>query len=306
MIEMALVAEGLGFPEGPIACADGSVLLVEIEGQCLTRIRADGMREIVARLGGGPNGAAIGPDGAVYVVNNGGAFTFPENWREEGKLGLPTDYRGGSVQRVDLATGAVTCLYDQCDGRPLNAPNDIVFDAHGGFWFTCFGFTDGEDRRLGGIYYAKADGSVITRWRSEQISPNGIGLSADGKTLYWVDSMLQRLWALDLVAPGVPAPGEGHSAGEVVVNLPGLQWFDSLALDATGRVCAATLFNGGITVIDPATGAYEHVPVPDPITTNICFGGPDMRDAWITGSATGKLFKCRWPVPGLPLNYQQG
>lgn len=306
MLEMELVTEGLGFPEGPIACADGSVLLVEIAGQCLTRVQPDGTRTIVARLGGGPNGAAIGPDGAAYVVNNGGAFTFPENWREEGKLGIPTDYRGGCVQRVDLETGAVTILYDHCDGRPLNAPNDIVFDSHGGFWFTCFGFTDGEDRRLGGIYYAKADGSAITRWRSEQISPNGIGLSADGTRLYWADSMLQRLWELELVAPGVPVPGEGHSAGRVVVNLPGLQWFDSLALDGAGKVCTATLFNGGITVIDPATGHYEHVPVPDPITTNICFGGPDMRDAWITGSATGKLFKCRWPVPGQRLLHQQG
>jgi gluconolactonase len=91
----------------------------------------------------------------------------------------------------------------------------------------------------------------------------------------------------------------------VLVNLPGMQWFDSLALDAHGKICAATLFNGGITVIDPADGSTVHVPVPDPITTNICFGGEDMRTAFITGSATGKLFRCRWPVPGLRLEYQK-
>jgi gluconolactonase len=304
MIELELLASGLEFPEGPIACPDGSVLLVEIARKTLTRVRPDGAIDIVAHLGGGPNGAAIGPDGAAYIVNNGGAFDFPENWREEGKLGIPTDYKGGYVQRVDLATGAVTTLYDQCDGKPLNGPNDIVFDRAGGLWFTCFGFSDGENRRMGGIYYAKADGSQITRWRSEQISPNGIGLSPDEKTLYWADSMLQRLWSLPIAAPGLVSAELGHQAGEVIVNLPGMQWFDSLAVEASGKVAVATLFNGGITIIDPADGSTEHVPVPDPITTNICFGGPDMRTAWITGSATGQLFKCRWPRPGLKLNFQ--
>lgn len=305
-MDLELVTDRLLFPEGPIALADGSVLVVEIARRTLTRVAPDGTLSIVAELGGGPNGAALGPDGKVYVVNNGNAFTFPERWQEEGKLGLPEQYEGGFIQRVDPVTGAVETLYDQCDGLPLNAPNDIVFDADGNFWFTCFGYTDGETRRLGGIYHARADGSGITRWRSEQISPNGIGLSPDGGMLYWVDSMMQRCWAARVTGPGVLEPAAGHMAGRVVVNLPGMQWFDSLALEEGGRICAATLFNGGIMVIDPATGVYEHVPVPDPITTNICFGGPDMRTAWITGSATGTLFRCRWPRPGLRLNFQQG
>jgi gluconolactonase len=304
MIDMEIVTEGLRFPEGPVALADGSVLVVEIERQTLTRVRPDGGIEIVAQLGGGPNGAAMGPDGKVYVVNTGGAFTFPENWMAEGKLGLPAHYAGGSVQRVDLATGRVETLYDSCDGLPLNAPNDLVFDGHGGFWFTCFGYSDGETRRLGGIYHARADGSGVTRWRAEQISPNGIGLSPDGGTLYWADSMLQRLWALDLTGPGMPVPGHGHEPGRVVCNLPGLQWFDSLALLASGKVAVATLFNGGITLVDPRDGGFDHSPVPDPITTNIAFGGADLQTAFITGSATGRLFRCRWPEPGLRLVHQ--
>lgn len=302
MTEFETVSDQLLFPEGPIACADGSVLLVEIARQSLTRVHPDGRLEIVAQMDGGPNGAAVGPDGAVYICNNGGAFTFPDNWQSEGKLGIPSAYHGGSIQRVDLTTGGVATLYEQCDGKLLNAPNDIVFDAHGGFWFTCFGWTDGEDRRLGGIYHAMADGSRIVRARSEQISPNGIGLSPDGNTLYWADSILQRLWAADITSPGELAPAEGHTAGRVVANLPGMQWFDSLAVLASGKVAIGTLFNGGITVIDPQDGSYEHVPVADPITTNICFGGPDMQDAWVTGSATGRLFKGRWNEPGLQLH----
>ena len=298
-----LVTDGLFFPEGPIAMADGSVIVVEIGGKRLTRVRPDGAKEIVAELGGGPNGAAVGPDGAIYVVNNGGAFKFPERWEDEGRMLIPDSYDGGCVQRVDLNTGEVRVLYDRCDGRPLNGPNDIVFDSTGGFWFTCFGYSDGETRRLGGLYYARADGSLIRRVRGEQISPNGVGLSPDQKTVYWSDSMLQRLWALPLDGPGQAAPEAGHLSGRVVVNLPGHQWFDSLAVQADGRVCVATLFNGGITTVDPATGEAEHAGFPDPITTNICFGGADMRDAWVTGSSTGRLYKCRWPQPGLKLAF---
>ena len=302
-MDMQLVTEGLKFPEGPMAMADGSVVLVEIQRKTLTRVLPDGRQQIVAELGGGPNGAAIGPDGAAYVCNNGEAFKFPESWEDSGRMLIQPAYSGGSIQRVDLKTGAFTTLYDSCDGKPLNAPNDIVFDSSGGMWFTCFGFSDGETRRLGGIYYARPDGSKITRIRSEQISPNGIGLSPDEMTVYWADSIQQRLWALDLTGRGRAAPDEGHMAARVVVNLPGFQWFDSLAVEAGGKVCVATLFNGGITTIDPATGAFEHTPVPDPVTTNICFGGADMQDAWITASSTGRLYKCRWPRPGLRLAF---
>jgi len=305
-MDIETVAQGLQFPEGPMAMSDGSVILVEMQRRTLSRVRPDGTVEVVADLGGGPNGAAIGPDGAAYVCNNGGAFKFPEKFEDEGRMLFPDSYDGGSIQRVDLATGAVTTLYDHCDGKPLNGPNDIVFDDTGGFWFTCFGFSDGENRRLGGIYYARADGSKITRWRSEQISPNGIGLSPDGKTLYWADSMLQRLWALDILAPGVVPPDSGHAIARVVTNLPGMQWFDSLGVEADGTVCVATLMTGQISAIDPADGRYEQIAFPDPIVTNICFGGADMRDAWVTGSSSGELYKCRWPRPGLRLNYQGG
>ena len=71
---------------------------------------------------------------------------------------------------------------------------------------------------------------------------------------------------------------------------------------AGGKVCVATIINGGITAFDP-DGSVEHYPFPDILVTNICFGGPDMMDAWVTCSSTGKLYKARWPRPGLKLNF---
>ncbi len=301
--EPILVAEGLRFPEGPVAMADGSVLLVEIPRGTLSRVRPDGAIEVVAALGGGPNGAAIGPDGAVYVCNNGGRFS----WREQAG-GLrpgpaPAGHVGGSIQRVDLVSGAVSTLYDGCEGRPLLAPNDLVFDRQGGFWFTDYGTADAEGARFGAVCYARADGSLIRR-AGRLPSPNGIGLSPDGGTLYVADTQSGRLWACHVVGPGELGPGLLPGLpGRVVATLPGYQPVDSLAVEADGRVCVGTLINGGITICEPATGALEHVAVPDPMVTNIAFGGPDLRDAWITASSTGRLYRVRWPRPGLALAF---
>lgn len=284
--------------------ADGSVILVEIRRGTLTRVPPDGRRETIASLGGGPNGAAIGPDGAVYVCNNGNAWAWQDDATTHLPDGPPAEgYTTGYIQRVDLKTGQATTLYDQCDGKPLNSPNDLVFDSTGGFWFTCLGYSDGENRRLGAVYYARPDGSKIIRWRSGLISPNGIGLSPDQTKVYMADCMVAKLLSFELSQPGVMVEQEHPlSPGRVVCALPGFQWLDSLAVEADGRICVGTLWNGGITVFEP-DGGYQHVPVPDPVTTNICFGGADMRDAWITASSTGKLYKTRWPRPGLKLAF---
>ena len=300
-MDIELVTEGLEFPEGPIAMADGSVILTEIKGQRLTRVAPDGKKTTVAETAGGPNGAAIGPDGAIYVTNNGGSFVWLNNNGLTITGPTPPEHTGGLIQRVDIKTGAVTILYMECEGRPLIGPNDLVFDKQGGFWFTDHGCATPEGRKFGGLYYALADGSKITRVRDHIISPNGVGLSPDEKVVYAADTNLGRLWAWDITAPGVVAE-TGFAPGRVVCNLPGYQLLDSLAVEAGGKVCVATIINGGITAFD-IDGSTEHFPVPDVIVTNICFGGADMRDAWITASGTGKLYKCRWPRPGLKLNY---
>jgi len=302
MLETQVVASGLRIPEGPIALSDGSLLIVETAGDSLLRIWPDGTVETVAVLGGGPNGAAVGPDGAIYVCNNGGRFTGE---LVDGMLQIGHDLtpgKAGSIQRVDLATGKFETLYDSCDGEPLFGPNDIVFDAQGGFWFTDMGIEVEHGRTFGAVYHALPDGSRIVRWRDRQVSPNGIGLSPDGNTLYWADTFTGRLWRCAIAAPGVLAETGSPLPGEVVCTLPGYQLLDSLAVEAGGNVCVGTIVNGGITVFSP-DGSTEHVALPDFMITNICFGGEDMQTAWITSAGTGKVVKARWPRPGLKLNF---
>ncbi|MCG8690676.1 MAG: SMP-30/gluconolactonase/LRE family protein [Minwuiales bacterium] len=299
------VAAGLQFPEGPVALPDGDLLAVEIARGTLTRIKPDGALQVVAELGGGPNGAAIGPDGKCYVCNNGGF-----RWhRKDGRIfpGLMDEtYSGGRIERVDLETGKAEVLYSECDGEPLKGPNDIVFDAHGGFWFTDHGKMRRRDRDRTGVFYAKADGSAIREAIFPVDGPNGIGLSPDGKRLYVAETHAARLWAYDIAAPGEIVRGRGAAPwepGQLVAGMADYRLFDSLAVGADGNICIGTIVDGGVTVISPDGASVEHVPTPDRFTTNICFGGPALRTAYITLSSTGRVVAMDWPRPGLGLNY---
>jgi gluconolactonase len=300
------LAAGLRFPEGPIAMPDGSVLLVEIEAGRLTRVAADGTVSCVAIPGGGPNGAAIGPDGRCYVTNNGG-FRWTPPGDESGlrPTGQAEDYSGGRIEAVDLATGAVEVLYRDSTHGPLKGPNDLVLDGHGGFYFTDLGKVRGRDMDRGAVHYARADGSGIREVVFPLFTPNGIGLSPDGSTLYVAETETARLWAFDLDGPGeirrhgFPSP----HGGRIVAGLSGYNRFDSLAVDAAGNICVATLVNGGITVISPDGARMRHVPMPERWVTNICFGGADLRTAYVTLSSTGRLVSLPWDEAGLPLHH---
>lgn len=302
-MEMTTVTDGLRFPEGPVWMLDGSVIVVEIEAGRLTRVRPDGTKEIVAEPGGGPNGAAVGPDGRLYVCNNGGF-----GWVEQDGLLIPqmdvsaSDYSGGRIEAVDIATGKVERLYDACDGYGLRGPNDIVFDAHGGFYFTDLGKSREREADYGGVYYGRADGSKIVTVAYPLDNANGVGLSPDGETLYVSETTRRDLLAFDIVEPGVAGRSPGVFPGRPVASFPSRQWLDSLAVTEDGHICVGTLVDiPGIAMADPATGSYTDHAFDDLLTTNICFGGADMQDAWVTLSTTGRLAKVRWDRPGLRL-----
>ncbi len=184
MSEMRVVASGLRFPEGPVSMRDGSIILVEIERRTVSRVAPDGTVTVVAETGGGPNGSGDRPgrralclqQRRVPVAHGDKAILRPV---------LPAlDYKGGRIERVDLGDRRNPRNHSTTAAarRALNGPNDIVFDAPGGFYFTDLGKSRERDRDNGGS---------ITRPRRLPIvqvtirfTPNGIGLSPDGKTLY--------------------------------------------------------------------------------------------------------------------------
>jgi gluconolactonase len=247
--DITIIATGLHFPEGPVELPDGSIAVVEIGRGRIVRLREGGKPELLAVTSGGPNGMALGPDGALYVCNNGGF-----SWAEEGcwlrPVGLAPDYSGGRIQRVDVFTGEVTTLYDQCDGRSLSGPNDIVFDNQGGFYFTDTGRVHEFQRDHGAVYYGKADGSSIKRVIFPLLAPNGIGLSPNLTTLYVAEMETARLWSYAIAEPGRvhKRPFPSQSGGELVIGLGGFQRLDSLKVAASGDICIALsgrMHNGG-------------------------------------------------------------
>ncbi len=305
MSDWTTITEGLRFPEGPVACADGSVIVTEIAAGRLTRCLPDGTKQIVAETGGGPNGLAVGPDGKLYCCNNGG-FEWDESNGILAPHGIAKDYVGGSIQRVDVTTGVVETLYQSGDfGCGLRGPNDIVFDAHGGFWFTDHGKIDYPNRRndVVGIFYARADGSFMEEVIFPSNNPNGIGLSPDGKRLYVAETYTCRLMAFDIVAPGKVgnAPGPGGQ-GIPLFRPAGYKFFDSLGVEAGGNICVATIGESGISVISPSGDEVDFVRTDDIFTTNICWGGDDMMTAYATLSGTGRLAMRPWARPGLRLH----
>jgi gluconolactonase len=217
-------------------------------------------------------------------------------------------YDGGRVERVDLATGRAERVLESVAGHRLRGPNDLVFDAGGGMYFTDLGKGREDDMDRGAVYFARADGSAAAVVSRPLMTPNGIALSPDGKTLYYAETEGARLWAFDLTGPGTidRQPWPSPNGGRMIAAAPGghYQRFDSMAVDAFGNVCVATLLHGGITVISPDGSLASHVPLPDPYTTNLCFGGPDLRTVFVTLSGTGRLIAIDdWPVPGLALNF---
>ncbi|MFT4067817.1 SMP-30/gluconolactonase/LRE family protein [Paraburkholderia sp.] len=304
-MELKEIASDLKFPEGPLAMENGDFLICEVAGGTIRRVGRDGKVSLLAEPGGAPSGLAFGPDGYCYVCN-GGIGDFQQ---QNGRLlphFAPAVPPRGSIQRLDVETGKIEPLYTECDGRPLIAPNDLVIDAHGGIWFTDHGKVRRDDRDHGALYYAKTDGSLIRRMIAPLLGPNGVALSPDGARVYVAETPTARVWRFDLAGPGEIARSPEAvlgSRGHLLAGLGGWQWLDSMKVDAEGWVCVATLFNGGITAISPDGRQIEHHAMPDRFTTNLAFGGADLRTAFIVLSSLGKIVAARWPRPGLRLNH---
>jgi gluconolactonase len=296
------LARGLDSPAAPMALDDGSILVAEVGARTLTRVGPDGEVDRLIDCGGAPRGAALGPCGRIYICTSidsrRGAIDA------NGAHGRAAA-GAGRIQVADLERGSVEELYVACGDVALSAPNAIVFDGDGGFYFTDHGQPSGDHARPGGLYYARSDGSEIVEVAFPlEGGPNGIALSPDRRQVIASQTRRARILSWDISRPSSDRPCFllGTVAGEVSL--------ESLAMERDGRIAIATALDGGpsssgITVLSADGEFVEFVEVPTAgVITNICFGGPDMRTAYITALTHGAVYITDWPRPGLPLVYQ--
>lgn len=300
-MQFDILAIGLPFSEGPVVRGDGSLLCVQVLAGQMTHLSAAGAVISTRQIGGGPNGLAFGPNNLCYICNNGGLDADDIARLREGEDGDAIDPGLGRIETVNLETGEVKMLYNQCDGVPLVAPNDLVFDGFGGFYFSDFGSLRRAAPQMGQVYYAQADGTGLHAVTPPLERPNGVGLSPDGTKLYVSETHSGRVWCFSLTEPGKITNAMQASAllfGDASLLM------DSLAVQADGKVCVACPGNNLILRVAP-DGTAERIPTVPGDPSNICFGGADMRTAYITGLHCGVVFTATWDAPGLALAFQE-
>ncbi|GAC1661653.1 MAG: SMP-30/gluconolactonase/LRE family protein [Acidobacteriaceae bacterium] len=329
--DFGVVSSGLDYPEGPVMLADGSVLIVEVKGGTVKKVNVQsGAVTLLSSPGGGCNGAALGPDGKVYICNDGG-FSYMPIPANGYTLNVPTfpaaGYTSGSIQRLDLATNQIETLFTKdANGVPLSSPDDLVFDSSGGFWFTDWGKLrpgstplSPRTRELTHVYYvdqALSPPKPLIPFRS---APNGIAISPDDRRLYIAETYAREVSYWELTGPGVLKPNPLTVDGSYFLtgDIPLQGTLDSMAVDAEGNLYLATMLPhglqinscGGITVISPEGKVLEFIELTipghplDPFPSNLCFGGADRKTAYITMGGTGLLVSCQMRIAGKPLHF---
>ena len=277
------VATGVPFGEGPVWCTDGTLVVTSVAAGALFRVRPEaGVAERFADTGGGANGAALAADGSILVTQNGG-FDVGTTGFIDGAPAVTSNPVTPGLQLVS-ADGAVTYLLDE----GFEGPNDLCVAADGTVYFTDPGHWPPKEENIGRVFAFERDGS--SRVVAEGfLYCNGIALDRNGHLVVVERRGLQRL---------LP-----DGSREWVIEKLGRGGGDGFCLDAEGRFYVASTIDHGVRVVDPDGTVVDFLEIEDDgLTTNCCFGGPDLRTLYATDAIPGNVVAWEaMPTPGLPL-----
>lgn len=276
-MELRVVATGVGFCEGPVWTQDGRPIVTSISHGCLYELTA-GEARVAARTGGGPNGLTEGPDGVLYVTQNGGIFGMGEQVPVLAEAGVQTA-RGEEVAYI---------------ARGLDAPNDLCFGPDGRLYFTDpRGPATPVNNRPGRVY-AMALGGEPELLIEGPAFTNGIGFAADPSFLYVAETFRQRVLRYQM-RDGRPGEQEVFCTNE-----PGFP--DGFCFDTDGRLYVAATLAHEVQVFDSNGTRIDRLPCgPESMPTNCCFGGPDFSTLFVTDSRGGRVLAFDLDSGGLPL-----
>ncbi len=273
-----VLAQGLEFPEGPVWLAPARIAFVEIRGQRVSLYEHGAVRTL-AVTGGGANGATLGPDGALYVANNGGVSLGPEgHWMAPAPI-------TGRIQRVTL-TGELRDVATRLPGAPPNRPNDLCFGPDGLLYYTDpHNWENLPKVGVGRVARTTLDGRVELL-ADVPLFPNGIAFGPDDR-LYVAQSMTRQVLVMD------PRPGATPS---MYCTLP-RGFPDGFCFDVAGRLYVAGSLGDVLWVFEPDGSVREEIPfAKGSEPTNCCLGDGSL---YVTCSASGQLVAL--DVPAEPL-----
>lgn len=269
-----LLAQGLRFPEAPVFDAEGQLWCVEIEIGCITRIETDGRLDRY-EVGGRPSGLALG---------GGNQFWFCDSRRNE-------------IRVFDGTTGRNWPMAGSADGRDLDAPNDLAFDADGNLVFSCPG--GARTAPTGMLAVLRPSGQCTIAGHGLQF-PNGLAFAADRKMLYVAETYRQCVWQGDWDAQG----GRWTAAREIL-HAPGPNGPDGLAVASSGQVFAAIYGAGCIMSVEPGQ-LPETQTVNGRCPTSCAFDPSGRLGLVYTEAETGTIAALAHPDRGLPLHLGGG
>lgn len=248
------VARTETFAEAPVFDAEGNLYVSEPFAGPITKITPEGEVKVWADLDGA-NGHKILSDGTHLVC---------ERVR---KLVLRLDADGNIIGEA-----AADCM-----GKPLRAPNDLVLDQQGGFYFTDPG---NEEDPIGRIGYVDASG---TSHLVAEISgyPNGIALAPNDKLLYVADFANNKILQYTIQAPA------RVGAVKLFAELPKLEKNggpDGILCNEVGNLYVAHLGSGKVRVLNPQAELTHSLTVGQHWVSNLVFGGPEGRTLYTTGA----------------------
>jgi gluconolactonase len=284
LVRAEIVCDGVPFGEGPVWCDDGTLVVTSVAAGALFRVSpATNTASPFAETGGGANGAALASDGSIVVTQNGGM--------DFSRLGLPmlAAYEGApsvtpGLQLVDPG-GEVTYLAD----IGFHAPNDVAVSDEGHVFFTDPGHYPPPDDGIGRVLVYEHDGSVRTFADSFWFC-NGIAFDPAGEVVVVERQGLQRVYP--------------DGSREWVIEQLGRGAGDGFCIDADGRYYVASTIEHGVRVVDSDGTVVDFLAIDgDGLTTNCCFGGPDLRTLFVTDALPGNVVAFEgMPTPGLPLH----
>ncbi len=292
------VAARTSFLEGPAVDAAGNLYFSDMINSRIMKMTPAGSVSIFREDSGRTNGNTFDAQGRLISCE--GAEQGPGGRRR--------------VVRTDLKTGAVTVLTDRYEGKRYNSPNDVCVDRKGRIWFTDPYYM--EDRSslemdVEAVYRIDPDGKVSRVIAPPRIErPNGLAITPDGKTLYLNDSNSRpggnrKVWAFRIDESGQPSDqrlvydfGKGRGGDGLRLDTRGNLWIAAGILIPRNDGESAEV-SAGIYVISPEGKLLGRIPIPEDVTTNLAFGGPDRKTLYVTSGKA--IFKIPVNVSGYAL-----